>query len=154
MCALFCSDLLIKSSKQKEKERIERIYPGLGGYLSLGPPEWQPNVLTTPPCHIHICKKAEKSRWIIAILNFWWNYFFVGVSNIWVALMAAKAEVEYDASKILPSQVNKFETSLNCWLKKDKWYDVLSVSGFETKWKRVFVLFAQYISTYGKVFFR
>ena len=40
--------------------------------------------------------------------NFLTKLFFVGVSNIWVALMAAKAEVEYDASKILPSQVNKF----------------------------------------------
>jgi hypothetical protein len=32
-------------------------------------------------------------------------FFFLGVVNVWVALMAAKAEVEFDASKVLPNQV-------------------------------------------------
>ena len=37
--AAFCSELFIKSCKQEEKERWEDVHPGLGGDLSLDPPE-------------------------------------------------------------------------------------------------------------------
>ena len=51
--------MLMKSCKQEEKERRENVHPGFAGNLNHGPPEWQPSVLTTTPCHIHI------------FLNFW-----------------------------------------------------------------------------------
>ena len=58
MNAAFCSKLFMKSCKCKEKERREDVQPGLGGNLNLGPPEWQPSVLTTTPCHIYIFVKV------------------------------------------------------------------------------------------------
>jgi hypothetical protein len=42
MNATFCSELFMMSCKWEEKERREDVHSGLGGNLSLGPPEWQP----------------------------------------------------------------------------------------------------------------
>ena len=41
----------MKSRKWKEKEKGEDVHTGLGGNLNKVPPEWQPSVLTTTPCH-------------------------------------------------------------------------------------------------------
>jgi hypothetical protein len=42
----------MKSCKWEEKEKREVVNPGWGGNMKLHPPEQQPGVLTTTPCHL------------------------------------------------------------------------------------------------------
>ena len=51
--ATFSSKLFMKSCKQQEREGRQDRDPDLGGDLILGPPEWQPSVLTTVPCYLY-----------------------------------------------------------------------------------------------------
>ena len=41
------------ANSKKEKEDRIGIHPDLGGDLILGPPEWQPSVITTVPCYLY-----------------------------------------------------------------------------------------------------
>ena len=61
MNAAFCSKLHVKSCNWEQRERRENVIFGLGGELSMGPPEWQPSVLTTTPSNIEILKACLKA---------------------------------------------------------------------------------------------
>ena len=50
--ATYCSGLVTKSYKREESEKIRCSFSKSGLNLNLGPSEWQPDVLTTTPCHI------------------------------------------------------------------------------------------------------
>jgi hypothetical protein len=53
----------MKYCKWEERGRREDVYPGLGGVWSMGPPEWQPSMITTTPCHkMIIMLNFSKSR--------------------------------------------------------------------------------------------
>ena len=62
MNAAFCSELFINSCKWEEKEGREDVHPGLGGNLSLDPPEWQPSVLTTTPRVANLLGKEKVGK--------------------------------------------------------------------------------------------
>ena len=51
MNAALCYKQFVKSCKREEKEKM---HSRLGGDLNLLPTEWQPHVLTTKHCHIHM----------------------------------------------------------------------------------------------------